>query len=233
MKRQLFFFICSLLIFSGSLASAYGQGDEGSSSSIELPSPRFEGSLSLERALFERESVRSFAESAVSLEYLGQLLWAGNGMQVDAISGPTRTAPSAGGLYPQELYVFSGNVEDLEPGVYRYEPDGHELIRLIDGDRRRELARASLNQRFISDAPATIVVGGVIERTRAKYGTRGAERYVYMDAAASAENIFLQATALGLATLTVGAFDDNRVSGLMGSESDVQPLFIMPIGYPK
>ena len=233
MKRQLFLLFTSLLIFSGTPAGAFGQGDEGTSVWIDLPSPRFEGSLSLERALFERESVRSFAETAISREELGQLLWAGNGMQVDAISGPTRTAPSAGGLYPQELFVFAGNVEGLAPGVYRYEADAHALIGIIDGDRRGELARASLNQRFIADAPATIIVGGVVERTRAKYGKRGAERYVYMDAAASAENIFLQATSLGLATLTVGAFDDTQVSELIDSEIEAQPLFIMPIGYPR
>lgn len=205
------------------------------SSTIALPSPKSEGELSLEETLNRRGVERNYSQQPLSLEDLSQLLWAGCGMQVDAVSGPTRTAPSAGGLYPQELFVFLGNVEKaghrLESGVYRYEPHDHRLVQLHSKDHRQALARAALNQSFISQAPAVIVLGGVVERTAAKYGERGAERYVFLDAGHSAQNISLQASALGLASALVGAFSDNAVASLL-PDTEALPIYIIPVGYP-
>ena len=221
-------------------AGKAGEPQEAAMQEIRLPEAKRSGDMSLEQALNERKSVRSFSDTPLSLEELAQLLWAGNGTRVDAVSGPTRTAPSAGGLYPQELFVFAGDVEGLDAGVYAYRPARHSLLKIDERDRRRELASAALNQRFIAAAPAVIVIGGVVERTAAKYGNRGAERYVYMDAAHSSENIFLQATVLGLATVTVGAFRDSAVSSLLRPETgfpdglpDARPIYIMPVGRPR
>lgn len=228
-------------LFSAALLTAFGSPENTAprenttSSTIALPSPKSEGELSLEEALNRRGVERNYSQQPLSLEDLSQLLWAGCGMQVDAVSGPTRTAPSAGGLYPQELFVFVGNVENsgrsIEPGLYRYEPRDHRLVRLYSGDRREKLARAALNQGFIAQAPAVIVLGGVAERTAAKYGERGAERYLFLDAGHSAQNISLQATALRLDSALVGAFYDEQIAALF-PEAEAAPLYIIPVGHP-
>ncbi|MFP4375174.1 MAG: SagB/ThcOx family dehydrogenase [Spirochaetaceae bacterium] len=198
---------------------------------IELPDPDTEGSMNLEEALYERHSARSYSDKPLSLGELGQLLWAGNGMNVDGVSGPTRTAPSAGGIYPQELFVAAGNVEGVDPGIYSYRSEDHTLEMISEGDRRSDLARAALNQSFIAEAPAVIVVAAVPERSASKYGRRGSERYAYMDSAHSAQNILLQATALSLAAVPVGAFDDDSVDRIMEPGRAV-PLYIIPAGHP-
>jgi SagB-type dehydrogenase family enzyme len=166
------------------------------------------------------------------MQQVAQLLWAGNGSAVDAVSGPTRTAPSAGGLYPVELYLVAGNVEELKAGIYSYDSSTHTLEMMQEGDVRSELTRAALGQYFIEEAPMTIVIAGVYERTTRKYGDRGRERYVKMDAGHAAENIFLQVTALELGTTTVGAFRDRDVKQVLGLRK-AEPLYIMPVGKPE
>lgn len=115
--------------------------------------------------------------------------------------------------------------------MYRYETHGHQFVQPSTKDTRRELARAALQQSFIADAPAVIVIAGVVERTAAKYGKRGAERYIFLDAAHSAKNISLQATALDLASALVGAFSDNAVAALLPN-TEARPLYIIPVGSP-
>ncbi|MFP4385195.1 MAG: SagB/ThcOx family dehydrogenase [Spirochaetia bacterium] len=204
---------------------------QGDVDMIDLSKPRIKGEMSLEEVLYSRHSVRSYQDRAISLKELGQILWAGKGVNVDGVSGPTRTAPSAGGLYPQELYVAAGKVKGIESGIYSYHSDRHALELMQKGDFRRDLAEAALMQTFIAEAPASIIIAGVYERSTAKYGKRGETRYVHMDAAHSAQNVFLQVTASGLATVTVGAFNDEMVHQIIGSGRAI-PLYIMPVGYP-
>lgn len=240
--RQRRLVLLSLFLVTATVLPAFGSPEtterhEGDSNkTISLPAPKSERNMSLEEALNHRRAVRDYSRQPLSLEEVSQLLWAGCGTQIDAVSGPTRTAPSAGGLYPQELFVFAGNIEDskggMEAGVYRYEPRDHQLVRLYSGDRREELARAALNQGFIAEAAAVLLIGGVVERTTAKYGKRGAERYVFLDAGHSAQNISLQATALGLSSALVGAFDDDKVSALLRGD-EAAPLYIIPVGRPR
>lgn len=195
-------------------------------SEIALPAPKLTGTVSLEEALVKRRSIRNFSDYALSLVDISQLLWAAQG-----ITDPSgfRTAPSAGGLYPLEIYLAVGRVTGLETGVYRYEPEAHKLVNVLSIDRRSELAAAAVGQMWISDAAAIIVISAVYERTTSKYGERGI-RYVHMEAGHSAQNVCLQAVALGIATTTVGAFDDQRVAGLLGSPSGHKPLYLMPVG---
>ena len=199
---------------------------------IDLPEPRHRGTLTLEEALLSRRSVRSFKKVSLSLESVAQLLWAGGGKNVDGISGPSRTAPSAGGIYPIEIYLVAGEVNGLSKGIYRYSWRDHTLILVKKGDKRLDLARAALFQNFISQAPATIVLTGQFRKTERKYGMRGIERYVPMDAGHTAENICLQAIALDLGVVTVGAFNDEAVKGVLGLENE-DPLYIIPVGKKK
>ncbi|MGR9099653.1 MAG: SagB/ThcOx family dehydrogenase [Gammaproteobacteria bacterium] len=193
---------------------------------IALPPPSLEGGDKLERLLQRRRTVREFRPGTVSLRDIGQLLWAAQG-----VTHPEglRTAPSAGALYPLELYLLAGETEGLSPGLYRYRSDGHRLIRLAPADLRKDLAEAALEQTWLAHAGIVVVVTAVYERTTRKYGDRGV-RYVHMDAAFAAENLFLQAESLGLGAAVVGAFEDGRVAELLQLPEDVKPLLLLPVG---
>ncbi len=195
---------------------------------VELPEPERTGDLSTEAAIEDRRSRRDYGDRPLSLDDLGQILWAAQG--ITEPRRDLRAAPSAGALYPLEVYVAAGEVSELTSGVYRYRPAGHELVRATDGDHRGELARAALNQSWIRSAPAVVVIAAVYERTERRYGGR-ADRYVHMEVGAAAENVYLQAEALGLATVLVGAFRDGRVRDVLALPDDHAPLGLMPLGH--
>jgi SagB-type dehydrogenase family enzyme len=189
---------------------------------LSLPAPVERGSISLEEALRRRRSVRSFAESSLTVRQISQLLWAAQG-----VTSPEgfRTAPSAGALYPLEVYLVTSQQ------VARYEPARHRLIPHLAGDQRPPLARAALGQEAVARAPALFVIAAVPSRTAAKYGSR-AERYVALEAGHAAQNLLLEATALGLAGVPVGAFDDSAVAGALHLPSNQEPLYLLPVGQP-
>lgn len=193
---------------------------------VSLPDPVRDGGVSLERALSARESVREFTSSSLTLGEVSQLLWSAQG---ETRRGGGRTTPSAGGLYPLEIYVMVGAVENLEPGIYRYRPERHDLLAVGAGDHRSQLASAALSQSWMRDAAIMIVVAAQYARTTGKYGERG-RKYVHMEVGHTAQNVYLQATALGLGTTFVGAFNDNQVKGIIGLPAAEHPLGIMPVG---
>ena len=197
-------------------------------SELTLPVPaRDEGSVA--EALYYRTSQRSFSDEALTLEQAASLLWAAGGLNVDGETGPTRTSPSAGGAYPLDFYLVAGNVEDLAPGIYRYDYINHDLDPVIGEDRRALLAEAALGQDLIAEAPASIVFVAHFERTTGRYGERG-ERYVYMDTGYASQSVHLLAVELGLGTVAIGAFDDAEVAAVL--ETGGAPLKIMPVGRP-
>jgi SagB-type dehydrogenase family enzyme len=207
---------------------------QASGERISLPAPDTGtepdgGSMSLERALALRRSERDYVAKPLTLAELGQVLWAAQGV-TDARG--FRTTPSAGALYPLEVYVVVGQVEGLEQGIYHYLPDGHSLAHIGQGDRRQELAAAALNQSWVIDGAASLVIAAVYERITVRYGARG-DQYVHMEVGHAAQNVYLQATGLGLGTVIIGAFHDDRVSNIVGLPQDHEPLAIMPIGRLK
>jgi SagB-type dehydrogenase family enzyme len=216
--------IAGILVWMGEGPHSLAEAAPGAE--ITLPSPRTEGSASLEEALLKRRSVRSYREGPLTLAEAGQLLWAGQGITG---AGGLRTAPSAGALYPLEILLVAGDVTGITPGVYRYHPTGHTLTRIRDGDLRRDLSAAALGQEAVERAPAVLAITAVYGRTTGKYGERGI-RYVHMEAGHSAENVCLQAVSLELGTVTIGAFDDGRVGGVLGLEPGEVPLYLMPVG---
>lgn len=193
---------------------------------IPLPGPHRTGRASVEAVLGERRSVREFEGGPLDQDELSQLLWAAQG--VTAPDGG-RAAPSAGALYPLEIYAVVGRVSGLEAGVYRYEPDGHRIALVAEGDRRRALARAARDQDFLADAPVTIAIAAVDRRTAGRYGARAA-LYVPFEAGCASENAALQGVALGLGTCVVGAFEDDSVAELLGLRRGERPLALMPFG---
>jgi SagB-type dehydrogenase family enzyme len=206
-------------------------------SQIHLPPPSQKGSLRLEEAIAKRRSVRGFAPKALSQLQLSQILWAAQGITDARLK--LRTVPSAGATYPLEIFVVCGRngIEDIAEGIYRYQLDSHSLVLRRSGDVRPELARAALDEESIYEAPVDIVICAVYSRTLLRYGERG-ERYVHMEAGHAGQNIYLQAVALGLATVAIGAFDDEEVGKVLGLDEEykplslAEPLYIMPVGSP-
>lgn len=193
---------------------------------VALPELSVTGSASLEQLLAQRRSIRDYQTTALELAEIGQLLWAAQG--ITHVQG-LRTAPSAGALYPLELYVVTGRIEGLAQGVYQYDPRQHQLMKTGDGDLRDALTRAALSQGWIKPASAVIVFTADYERTTRKYGKRG-ERYVHIEVGHAAQNLFLQSESLGLATVVVGAFNDDEVARVLRLSADLQPLLLMPVG---
>lgn len=193
---------------------------------IELLKPKLSGDISLEQLLQKRRSVREYRPESLVLTELSQLLWAAQGI---TDRRGYRTAPSAGALYPLELYVVSGDIRSLPRGIYQYSVKKHELRPVLQQDVRKALARAALHQSCVRDAAMVVVIAAVYDRTTSKYGRRG-RRYVFMEAGHVAQNLYLQAEALGLGTVTVGAFDDNRVAAVLNLPENVAPLMLMPFG---
>ena len=198
----------------------------GETRTIHLPEPSRTTGVSVESALRERRSVREFKDQVLSLEELSQLLWAAQG--VTAPDGG-RTAPSAGATYPLEVYAVVGRVTGLEAGVYRYVPERHRVALVAEGDRRRALARASLDQDWMARAPVCLALAAVEGRTARRYRKRAA-LYVHFEAGCASENAALQGGALGLGTCVVGAFADDIVAKLLGLGRGEQPLALMPFG---
>lgn len=195
---------------------------------VYLPPPSQKGSMSLEEAVTRRRSIRDFTPQPISLPQLSQILWATQG--ITNTSSGDKAVPSAGATYPLEIFVVCGsNVEGIEDGIYHYNPGNHSLTQHQKGDARLELARAALDQEFIYEAPVAIVICAVYERTMMRYGNRG-ERYVHMEVGHAGQNIYLQATALGLATVAVGAFYDEQVRRVLRLDKQYKPLYIMPVG---
>lgn len=220
-----------LALTLGTSVSACGGGDEAAPTEeaqapVQLVTPRHDGEISVEEALLSRRSVRDYSGEALTLPEVSQLLWAAQGT-TDATG--FRTAPSAGALYPLEVYVVVGDVTDLGPGVYRYVPGDHHLVFVAANDRRAELAEAAVDQDWVEEAAVNLVVTAVPERTTSQYGDRGI-RYVHMEAGHAAQNVYLQAESLGLGLTVIGAFDDDRVREIVAASPEEQPLYVIPVG---
>jgi SagB-type dehydrogenase family enzyme len=201
-------------------AEGPGKGDRRV---IPLPKPTLKGKMSLEEAMARRASVRDFRQRTLTTEEIGQILWSAGG-QTRPWGG--RTVPSAGALYPLEIDMVTPD------GVFRYLPERHEMQPRAAGDLRARLAAAALHQNCVAQAPAVVVISAVYERTKRRYGSR-AERYVHMEAGHAAQNIHLEAVALGLGSVAVGAFNDDEVHRVLGLGKDETPLYLIPVGEPE
>jgi SagB-type dehydrogenase family enzyme len=191
---------------------------------ITLPEPQSRGSLSLEETLLRRRSHRSFEPKPLSFAELSQLLWSAQGL---THRQGLRTAPSAGGLHPLEIYAVK------DEAIYLYIPNDHSLAVHIEGDRRPELFARSLEQEMVLEAPLTIVIAAVYARIERKYGAHRSPRYVHMEVGHAAQNVLLQAVSLGLGAVVIGAFEDEGVKEVLNLPPDHEPLYLIPIGHPR
>ena len=201
---------------------------------ISLPKPAYKGTVTVEEALKARRTHRSFGSRAVTLKQFSQMLWAAYGVTAKNFGLFLKTAPSAGALYPLDIYGVVGEktVETLESGVYHYRPDDHSINLIKKGDLRVGLAERSLQQMWIAEAPFILVITGEYQRSTIKYGRRGVT-YTHIETGHVGQNIFLQAEALGLKAGIVGAFNNKQVIKAMGLPASHDPLVIMPVGYSE
>jgi SagB-type dehydrogenase family enzyme len=193
---------------------------------IRLPEPRYDGPVSVEHALLTRRSVRNYKNEPLALADISQLTWAAQGITTP---GGYRTAPSAGALYPLETYVVAGDVNDLAAGIYKYRYRDHALVQTVAGDKRTALSHAALSQGSIARAPAVFLFCAVYSRITGKYSKRGIQ-YTFMEIGHAAQNVCLQAIALGLGTVVIGAFRDNEVKMIAGLPADEEPTYLIPVG---
>lgn len=202
------------------------QGETSVHHLIKLPAPVYTSATSVEEALLRRRSVREYKNEPISLKDISQLLWAAQGITSEEGG---RTAPSAGALYPLEIYLVSGNVTGLAPGVYHYLPADHSLDLIEEGDKRKLLYAGASLQVAVKNAAAVFVITAVYERTTVKYFERG-KKYVHMEAGHASQNIYLQAVSLKLGTVAMGAFTDSLVKKILLLPKKEEPLYLMPVG---
>lgn len=222
-----FLILFSIIVFTGNILSCKVKGGEKKIvEEIQLPEPKIRGKISLEESILKRCSVRDFSKQTLSREQISQLLWAAYGKKYDAKTGATKTVPSAGAVYPMEIYlVFS-------QGIFHYFSQNHKLVKLKDVDLRSSLSEAALWQDCVSSAGMNIVITCVYDRICGRYKKKGI-KYAYIEAGHIAQNIHLQAVSLGLGSVAVGAFSDEVVQKVLDLPEEHIPLYIISVGYLK
>lgn len=201
---------------------------------VKLPDPDLKGQMSVEESIQNRRSVREYSNKSLSLKDISQLLWAAQGITDNQSN--LRAAPSSGRTYPLEIYlvVGKGGVEGLEEGVYHYNMTNHQLEKLLNGDKRSDLSKSANGQVWVKNAPVNIVITGNYQRTISKYGNNNLSmRFVHLEAGHAGENIYLQATARGLVTVSLGSFDDKVVKNLLNLPLEENTMYIFPVGFPQ
>ncbi len=194
---------------------------------IELPEPIYKGGVSVEEALSKRRSVRTYSSTPLSLEEITQLLWSAQG--ISHSNGRKRTAPSAGASYPLEVYLAVSRVDGIGRGIYRYIPQVHSLVPWGGAVTARFLKEEVSPQGAVKSAPAVLILSAHYDRVTEKYGQRG-ERYAHMEAGHAAQNVYLQAYSLGIGTVAIGAFNDEKLREILNLEEEEVPLYLMPVG---
>lgn len=199
--------------------------------SIALPEPRRDSVTSVEAAITNRRSRRSFAGTPLDEADVGQLLWAGQGLTREGMGDAYRAAPSAGATYPLVVFLElpPDGCEGLPAGLLRYEPEEHGLGQVHDSSLRDDLVRAALEQDVVEGGAATIVVAADFDRTTREYPEHG-RRYVHMEAGHVAQNVQLACESRGLSCCPVGAFQDEQLHSALSLPDELDPLYLLPVG---
>ncbi|MGB8658237.1 MAG: SagB/ThcOx family dehydrogenase [Candidatus Zixiibacteriota bacterium] len=212
--------VIALFDLYGKSDQAFAQDKEAKTETIKLPEPKHDGEVSVEKALSERRSVRAYKDEPLTLTDVSQILWAAQGI-TDPKTGH-RTAPSAMALYLLNVYLIAGNVTDLPMGMYKYQPQGHELVKVAPGDMKAKLFEAA-GQAPIKAAPAALVITGQSERAKSP-------SWMYLEAGHAAQNVYLQAVSLKIGTVVMGGFKDESVKTALNLPKGEQTIYIMPLG---
>ncbi len=219
--------LLAMCILAGGVWPAHGEENMSAAKSkgekISLPPVPDRGDVSLEEALWKRRSVREFTDEQLDLEAISRLLWSAQGITGEKHG--LRTAPSAGATYPLELLVATSGQ------LARYLPHEHSLVVMAGGDLISQLASASHGQACVKRAPAVFIFAADVSRTSGRYGAR-ADRYVQIEVGCAGENLMLQAAALGLGSVAVGAYDDKEISKILSLPKEWDVFLMVPVGKP-
>lgn len=215
----IFFLLIGAVLASGQSAAPAASPQATTAGVITLPAPSRAGGMALTEALAKRRSIRSFASSALTQQEISQLLWAAQGVTDDK---GHRTAPSARAGYFLRTYLA------LPDGFYEYLPAGHQLKKLSGDDLRAKLS----TQATVTAAPFVLLIAGDNDRAL-KAGADTGIRYVYLEAGHAAQNVLLQATALGLGAVPVGGFQPPQAAQAAGLPTGIVPIYLIPVGHPK
>lgn len=229
-----FFLILSFLFFNfyydvlraQGVARFGGSKGVSTMTEIKLPKATISSNNSIEKVLFSRRSVRTYKNEPLTLNQVSQLLWS-----TQSITSPRglRIAPSAGALYPLEVYLIAGNVTDLPAGIYKYDHKNHKIKKVVDGDKRQDICDACLGQSPVKDGAINILICGIYSRTTGKYGDRG-KQYVHVEVGCVAQNVYLQVESLGLGTVYIGALDDKQIKQIAKLPASEIPFCVLPVG---
>jgi SagB-type dehydrogenase family enzyme len=239
-RKKKLVIICLIIVLIGVSSAYYFSGTNKTSyntrhviSTVSLPAPQLTGNLSVEAAIENRRSVRHYSNQSVTLDNVSQILWSAQG--ITDTQYQLRAAPSAGQVYPLEVYVIAGpNVSGLQEGVYQYEPSNNTLEMFMNGDLRSDLSNIADGQLWVKQAPLDILITGDNQKMIDKYPDKDlSTRFVDLEAGHAGENIYLQAESLGLVTVSLGSFDSNQLSQKFELPSNETPLYIFPIGHPQ
>jgi SagB-type dehydrogenase family enzyme len=210
-----------LVSFPGATEKAFAQDKSAGAATIKLPAPKYSSDTSVEKALLERRSVRSYKAEPLTIPEIAQILWAAQG-----ITGPKtgmRTVPSARGMYLIEIYLIAGDVTNFPAGMYKYVPQGHELIKIAEGNIRDDLFKTA-GQAQIRNAPVILLIAGKSAEAS------GNSQFMYLEAGHVSQNVYLQAESLKLGTVTMAGFKADDVKKTLKLPTSEQPIYLMCIG---
>ncbi|MDD2834763.1 MAG: SagB/ThcOx family dehydrogenase [Methanothrix sp.] len=221
--------VIGLAVFFTAIMAQSDSSNQMAADVITLQEPHIDGGISVEKALLERRSIRSFSDEALTLEEVSLLCWAAQGVTDDK---GHRTSPSAMATYPLELYLLAGNVTGLPSGVYHYSPQGHNLTAISEGTKIPELFNSSMGGKedWRKSAPAVFIVTGVFERMN-KIPGQDLSRFVYVEAGTASENLLLEVVSLGLGSTYTAGFDENKTREYLSLESGETPIAVLPVGH--
>jgi SagB-type dehydrogenase family enzyme len=224
--KSRFFTLAIPMVVSACHAAPIERSAAAAESAAVLPAPRTDGKISVEKALKERRSLRNPAGTPLSVDEVGELCWAAQGVTDDH---GHRTASSAFATYPLELYVLAGNVTGLGPGFYKYEPGKHALRLVSAGDKRADFEAKAIGQGWPAKAPAIFVISGTVDKM-AKMKERAAQ-FMYTEVGLAAQGFFLEATAMGLGSTFVGGFKPPEARSVLGLPAGEEVLAVLPVGH--
>lgn len=219
--------ICFLLCLPGLLGCQPGpaKSDNSVPQVIELPVVALSSSFSVEKALAQRRSVRSYKQGKLTLSEIGQLLWSAQG--ITEPNRKLRTAPSAGAIHPLQMYLVVREADGISPGLFSYEPNGHKLVTLKTANLYPQITARATRQTFIGTSGIMLIFAADLEKILPRYKEK-AERYTYMEIGHASQNVHLQCESLGLGTVCVGAFNEAELKSIL--EIDENPYYLMPVG---
>jgi SagB-type dehydrogenase family enzyme len=195
-----------------------------------LPVPAETG-MPLAEALRKRRSVRKYGDRPLTAAELGALCFAANGTTGELPGRATKTIPSAGALYPMELYVVVNAVDGVEPGLYHYDGGAHQLELMGIGDFREKAFRACYGQKWTMKAAVVFAMSAIFERSKRKYGER-VSRYIPAESGHMSQNLYLMSTALNLGGVAIGAYKDAEWNALLGLDGTSESVIYLQVAGP-